>query len=252
MTREKGDRRTKIGKAASRRGAKSAPLAILLVEDSPAIRAITVAFLQDAPYRIDVAENGAAALKKFTAGRYDVVLMDRHMPVMDGLAATRAIRKWETANGRPPAPIIALTATDLTEDREKCEAAGYTAWLTKPVKREELLQAIERHAPSARGGHGRKNTIVVSANPRIADLIPGFLRNRRQDVTAILDAVDRGDFAAVAKLGHGMRGAGGNYGFQAITEIGAALEQSAARADADASRKWADELSSYLDRVKLA
>jgi HPt (histidine-containing phosphotransfer) domain-containing protein len=67
----------------------------------------------------------------------------------------------------------------------------------------------------------------------------------------MLDALDRGDFETVEFLGHGMRGAGGMFGFQAITDIGAALEQAAESADADASRKWVDELSRYLDRVEV-
>ena len=88
-------------------------LHILLVEDSPDNRTITMAYLKDTPYRVDIAENGAIAFEKFTAGHYDLVLMDRQMPVMDGLTATRAIREWEQANHRPPTPIIALTASAL-------------------------------------------------------------------------------------------------------------------------------------------
>jgi site-specific recombinase XerC len=68
---------------------------------------------------------------------------------------------------------------------------------------------------------------------------------------AYIDALDRGDFATVESLGHGMRGAGGMFGFQAITDIGAALEQAAESADIDASRKWMGELSQYLDRVEI-
>src|SRR3954465_12408998 len=64
------------------------------------------------------------------------------------------------------------------------------------------------------------------------------------------DPLDRGDFETVESLGHGMKGAGGSYGFQAITDIGAALEQAAESVDNDASRKWVGELSSYLDRVE--
>jgi len=88
-------------------------------------------------------------------------------------------------------------------------------------------------------------------NAKFADLAPAFLQNRRQDVIAILDALDRGDFAAVESLGHGMKGAGGSWGFQAITDIGAAVEQAAASADANASRKWVGELARYLDRVAI-
>jgi HPt (histidine-containing phosphotransfer) domain-containing protein len=91
----------------------------------------------------------------------------------------------------------------------------------------------------------------VRVNPRFADLVPGFLNNRRQDVKSMRDAVGRGDFETVQRLGHGMRGAGGSYGFQAITDIGAALEQAGGRRDVDAVRSWLGELSSYLERVAV-
>ena len=230
-------------------------LHILLVEDSPDNRTITVAYLQDTPYRVDIAENGAIACEKFAAGDYDMVLMDRQMPVMDGLTATRAIRKWEQANHRPPTPIIALTAAALKGDREKCIAAGCTAFLTKPIKQEVLLQTIIEHSivapPSSTMENRQKETILVHANPRFADLIPGFLQNRRQDIIEVLDALERGDFEAVENLAHGMKGAGGSYGFQAITDIGAALEQAAKTADTDMSRKWVGELTRYLDCVEI-
>ena len=230
-------------------------LHILLVEDSPDNRTITVAYLQDTPYRVDIAENGAIACEKFAAGDYDMVLMDRQMPVMDGLTATRAIRKWEQANHRPPTPIIALTAAALKGDREKCIAAGCTAFLTKPIKQEVLLQTIIEHSivapPSSKMENRQKETILVHANPRFADLIPGFLQNRRQDIIEVLDALERGDFEVVENLAHGMKGAGGSYGFQAITDIGAALEQAAKTADTDMSRKWVGELTRYLDCVEI-
>ncbi len=231
-----------------------AALHILLVEDSPDNRTITLAYLQDTPYQIDIAENGAMACEKFRAGHYDLVLMDRQMPVMDGLTATRAIRAWEQANHRPPVPIIALTAAALKGDREKCVAAGCTAYLTKPIKQEVLLQAIRDHsvaAPSSGQDSRRTNMILVRANAKFANRIPVFLRNRRQDVVAMGDALDHGDFETVEFLGHGMRGAGGMFGFQAITDIGAALELAAETTDIAASRKWVGELSQYLDRVEV-
>jgi response regulator RpfG family c-di-GMP phosphodiesterase len=181
--------------------------------------------------------------------------MDRQMPIMDGLTATRIIRAWEQANDRLPTPIIALTASALKRDREMCLAAGCTAFLTKPIKQEVLLQAIKDRstvAPTAsQEESSRKETIFVRANPKIADLMPVFLRNCRQNVVAMLDALDGGDFETVAILGHGMRGAGGSYGFPTITDIGAALEQVAESADNNAARKWVGELSGYLDRVEI-
>jgi PAS domain S-box-containing protein len=230
-------------------------LRILLAEDSPDNCTITMAYLEDTPYRVEIAENGAIACEKFITGRYDLVLMDRQMPIMDGLTATRTIRAWEQENERPPTPIIALTASALKRDREMCLAAGCTAFLTKPIKQEVLLQAIKERsivAPTASKEESSRNeTIFVRADPKFADLMPVFLRNCRQNVVAMLDALDRDDFETVEILGHGMRGAGGSYGFQAITEIGAALEQVAERADNNASRKWVGELSRYLDRVEI-
>jgi PAS domain S-box-containing protein len=230
-------------------------LRILLVEDSPDNRTITLAYLQDTPYQVEVAENGAIAYEKFTAGHYDLLLMDRQMPIMDGLTATRAIRVWEQTNHRPSTPIIALTASALKGDQEKCVAAGCTAYLTKPIKQEVLLQAIKEHSigvlPSSKGESSWDETILVRANPKLTDLIPGFLQNRRHDVIAMLDALDRGDFETVESLGHGMKGAGGSWGFQGITDVGAALEQAARSANTDASHKWVDELSRYLDRVEV-
>jgi len=230
-------------------------LCILLAEDSPDNCLITMAYLKDTPYRVEIAETGAIAFKKFIAGHYDLVLMDRQMPIMDGLTATRTIRAWEQANDRPPTPIIALTASALKGDREMCLAAGCTAFLTKPIKQEVLLQAIKERSivapPSSKEESSRLDTILVHAEPKLADLIPVFLQNCRKNVIAMLDALDRGDFETVEILGHGMRGAGGSYGFQAITDIGAALEQAAESADTDASRKWVGELSRYLDRVEI-
>jgi PAS domain S-box-containing protein len=117
-------------------------LRILLAEDSPDNCTIFRAYLADTPYAIDVAETGVLACEMFEATHYDLVLMDRQMPAMDGLTATRHIRAFEAANGRVSTPIIAVTASALKGDREKCMAAGSTAFLTKPIRQDVLLQAI--------------------------------------------------------------------------------------------------------------
>ena len=230
-------------------------LRILLAEDSADNCTITLAYLEDTPYRVEIAETGAIACEKFIAGHYDLVLMDRQMPIMDGLTATRTIRAWEQANDRPPTPIIALTASALKGDREMCLAAGCTAFLTKPIKQEVLLQAIKENSigapPSSKEESSRMDTILVRANPKFADRIPAYRQNCRQNVIAMLDALDRVDFETVKFLGHQMRGSGGAFGFQGITDIGAAIQQAAESADTDASRKWVGELSSYLDRVEI-
>jgi PAS domain S-box-containing protein len=226
-------------------------LRILLAEDSPDNCIITIAYLEDTPYQVEIAETGAIACEKFRAGHYDLVLMDRQMPVMDGLTATRTIRAWEQANDRPPTPIIALTASALKGDREKCLAAGCTAFLTKPIKQEVLLQAIKEHSlvalTSSDEESRQMDPILVRA--KLADRIPAYLKNCRQNIIVMLDALDRVDFETVTSLGHQMRGSGGAYGFQAITDISAALEQAAESADTDVSRKWLGELSNCLDGI---
>ncbi len=228
-------------------------LRILLAEDSPDNCLITVAYLEGTPYQLEVAETGAIACEMFSARHYDLVLMDRQMPVMDGLTATRTIRAWEQAHGRAPTPIIALTASALKGDREKCLAAGCTAFLTKPIKQEVLLQAIKEHTLVARAAPeeegARRDPVLVLACPSLAARIPSFLKNRRQDVTTMRDAMSRADFETVGRLGHSMRGAGASFGFQPITDLGAALEEAAECADDDAMRRCVEELSTYLDRV---
>ena len=93
--------------------------------------------------------------------------------------------------------------------------------------------------------------IVVRADPDIADLIPGFLENRRRDVDKMREALTQGEYETIWVLGHSMKGAGGGYGFDAITEIGGALEQAANSADRDGMRKQIDKLSTYLDQVEV-
>jgi PAS domain S-box-containing protein len=229
-------------------------LRILLAEDSPDNCIITMAYLEDTPYRVEIAGTGAIACEKFTAGDYDLVLMDRQMPVMDGLTATRAIRAWEQANGRAPTPIIALTASALKGDREMCLAAGCTAFLTKPIKQEVLLQAIREHSiaapPLSKEESNRMDLMLSRVQSKSASRIPGYLLNCKQNVVVMSDALDRVDFETVTSLGHQMRGSGGMFGFPAITDIGIAIELAAENADTDASRKWLGALSIYLDGIE--
>ncbi len=229
------------------------PLRILLVEDNADNRMIAVAYLEDTPYRLDIAENGAIACDMFKAGHYDLVLMDRQMPIMDGLTATRAIRAWETVNGRAPTPIIALTASALKGDRETCLAAGCTGFLTKPIRQEVLLRAIADRlhvgpsSPSADRALAERRPAMAHTN--LVARIPAFLLNRRHDVVSMLKALARGDFETVERLGHGMKGAGTSFGFQAITDIGTKIELEAAARHTDETRHRVGELTTVLDGI---
>lgn len=117
-------------------------LHILVVDDLEDNRTIMAHYLQNSYYVIEMAENGQMAVEKFQTGRYDLVLMDVQMPLMDGLQATSAIRQWERAHHRIPTPILALTAHVLEADAKKSLDAGCTAHLTKPIKKQTLLRAI--------------------------------------------------------------------------------------------------------------
>jgi CheY-like chemotaxis protein len=122
------------------------PLHILLAEDSMDNRTLILAYLKRTPHMIEIAENGALAFEKCQTQSFDLILMDVQMPVMDGYTATKAIREWERTRGRPPVPIIALTAHARQEDVETSKAAGCTAHLTKPIKKTTLLSAVSEYA----------------------------------------------------------------------------------------------------------
>jgi HPt (histidine-containing phosphotransfer) domain-containing protein len=93
--------------------------------------------------------------------------------------------------------------------------------------------------------------ITVHVDPDIADLIPGFLENRHKDIKTIGEALAQGNFEMIRFLGHSMKGAGGSYGFDAITDIGKSLEQAAIVQDAGVIKKYLQELFVYLDSIEV-
>jgi two-component system, sensor histidine kinase and response regulator len=121
---------------------------ILLVEDNEINKQITVGLLEDAGAQVEVAENGAIAIKKLfehdVDDYYDIVMMDIQMPEMDGHEATRRIRGNPRFNALP---IIAMTAHAMAPERKRSLDAGMNAHITKPIDPEILLQTIERHIP---------------------------------------------------------------------------------------------------------
>jgi PAS domain S-box-containing protein len=126
-------------------------LRVLLAEDSPDNRMLIEAYLKNTPHRLETAENGEVAVRRFTAGRHDLILMDMLMPVMDGYEAVREIRRWQAECGMPPVPIIALTASALKEDVQRSLAAGCDLHVSKPVKKAVLLAAIRDVAARIQG-----------------------------------------------------------------------------------------------------
>ncbi|HEX9016648.1 MAG TPA: response regulator [Chloroflexota bacterium] len=234
------------------------PLRVLLVEDSEDSQLLIQSYLKKTPYTLEFAENGQEGVDKFKAARYDVVLMDTQMPVMDGTTATRLIRTWESEAGLRPTPIIALTAYALREDAQRSLQSGCDAHLSKPVKKAKLLETIMEHTlgvppgeESSVEGDSAGGRIVVQADADIADLIPRYLENRRKEVDYLRAALDREEFEAIRNVGHTLKGTGGGYGFAAISEIGKEMERAGSAGDADRIASLIDRLVDYLDRVDV-
>jgi CheY-like chemotaxis protein len=127
---------------------------VLVAEDNAINRLVAGGLLESLGYAVQMVETGRQAVKAVRAARYDLVLMDLHMPDMDGFAATAAIRQEERAAGQARRlPIVALTADALAGDAEKSVAAGMDDHLTKPLTVERLAALVERWlTPRAVGG----------------------------------------------------------------------------------------------------
>jgi CheY-like chemotaxis protein len=113
---------------------------ILLVEDIEMNRMIVTGLLEDAGCEIDEAENGQIAVEFVRERHYDLILMDMQMPVMDGLTATKEIRKFDTTT-----PIIAMTANAFKEDAERCIAAGMNAHIGKPLDTDRFTRILRQY-----------------------------------------------------------------------------------------------------------
>jgi len=244
--------------------ASERPLKILLAEDSPDNQRLIAAFLKETPHRLTVVANGREAVEMFRTQPFDLVFMDVQMPEMDGYTATRAIRRLEAEEGRPPTPVIALTAHAFAEDRKRSVEAGCTAHLTKPIKKVAFLEAIAQYAGeggtdfprgSAEGvpqqSQGQPAGILVEVDAFLAPLVPEFLANLAHDLRLIREAAERSDFESARLLGHRMKGAGGGYGFDRITEFGKAIEEAARQGERRRLLGLCDEVARYLDQVEV-
>jgi CheY-like chemotaxis protein len=116
------------------------PLRLLLAEDNTVNQKLALRLLQQMGYRADLASNGIEAIESVQRQPYDVVLMDVQMPEMDGLEAARQITTRWAAAERPR--IVAMTANAMQGDREMCLAAGMDSYLTKPIRVDQLVEAL--------------------------------------------------------------------------------------------------------------
>jgi CheY-like chemotaxis protein len=212
---------------------------ILVAEDSPINLLLIEKYLKDPSFEIDTARDGAVALAKFQSGAYDLVLMDLQMPVMDGYEATRSMRAWEAKHQKSPTPILALTAHAFKEEEQKSLAAGCNAHLIKPIRKPDLLKAIQLHTGGVRPPAG------------IEEAVPLFLDITREDLQSLNDALRTQDYSKIRFIGHDLKGSGGGYGFDEISNLGKFIEEAAKRSDGEEIGKHVSALADYLNRVEV-
>jgi len=160
---------------------------VLVVEDNKINQKVIVAKLAKFDIDPDLAENGQLALDKLAQSTYDLILMDCQMPVMDGYIATRELRLLEASQGLPHQTVIALTASAMKGDREKCLAAGMDDYLTKPIVTEQLMDMLACRL----GAQPAEITPALSVEESTPVIV--------WDATAALDSLD-GDSALLDEM----------------------------------------------------
>ncbi len=212
---------------------------VLLVEDNPTNQLVAAEFLRRREIEVSLAAHGAAALEAIEGARFDLVLMDLHMPLMDGFEATRRLRE------RPDAPpVVAMTAAVMSEDRARCEQAGMVDFIAKPIEPEALLRALRKWLP----GHATRRVPpasteagdfpvhlpdleVEAALARLdgdralyARLLRGFARDHDNTVAGIEAGLAGGDRTSLAARLHAIKGEAANLGARRLAESCARLE----------------------------
>jgi CheY-like chemotaxis protein len=199
---------------ASAQGPATAPLRILVAEDNEFNALLLEQLLGRCGRRVRVADNGREALALAEAGAFDLLLLDVHMPELDGFQVARAVRERERAAGGH-LPIIALTARSRKEDRERCLAAGMDDFLAKPIQAADLWAAIDRvgggRPPAGRPGPGLLDPRVLLAacggDPAILERVCQAFRARLPDqLAAVQEALRERDAPRLRESAHKLSG----------------------------------------------
>jgi PAS domain S-box-containing protein len=246
--------------------ARRFPLNILVAEDNSTNQQLMRLMLQRLGYQPDIVANGQETVNALRYRRYDLVFMDIQMPEMDGLTATRCIRSELTYQPW----IIGLSANAFREDREQALAIGMNAYLTKPLKLESLLAALQQ-VPLATGQSGLhpnpQDAEVVDTEPAIdlaelksfmepddlAEFLKEFLEDTFKRIESMKTALAQRDFVQVCGIAHGLRGSSANVGAHKLAGICRDLEnQSKATAVLDAMQLLLQQLETEYDRVAVA
>jgi two-component system sensor histidine kinase/response regulator len=227
---------------------------VLLVEDNPVNQKVAVRFLERMGCHVRVADNGAEGVKAFQEGRFDIVLMDLQMPIMDGLTATRRIREIE--RGQRETPIVALTANAMSGQLERCLEAGMNGFLTKPIDIDRLHETLERYGLAAKAAERQETAAMPDApvdlaqlnaitegDPEFAfELASTFITSGEQVMEEVYAALEAHDRHALSRAAHKLKGASANIHAHALRELAYALEAQAPSVDQPRLKELVREL----------
>ena len=240
-----------------------AGLNVLLVDDDPFNLKVLEKFLADTGPRIETAENGRVAIEKIAAARFDLVLMDMEMPVLNGLEAIARVRRMEkAAPAARPIVAVALSAHDDEAVRQRCRDAGFDAYLKKPVGRKDLVDTLHRwfaaganEAGSALAGQkpppSAEDASIVEIDADLENLIPAFLEAKRQELAALRQHLANGDIEAVRRVSHKLKGAFSLYGFGFLSDACADMERSASAGEQGAVEAKLDAVEKYWPTMEI-
>jgi len=231
--------------------AKSRPLHILLADDNTINQKVALRMLERVGYRAEVAANGIEVLEALNRHSYDVVLMDIQMPEMDGIEATKRIRKEWLPEQQPR--IIAVTANALKGDRERYLKAGMDDYISKPVQMKALVEALERCEPLAKRVNRpviTKDSMALPVNGHILmhenspinverlkaylgedalefliELAPMFLESAPKHLSSLYRAVSQGDSDMLFKAAHTLKGSSASIGAIPLSKLSKQVEQ---------------------------
>ena len=233
---------------------------VLLVEDNTVNQKVARKYLEKLGVTSDLACNGCEAVEAWERSGHDLILMDCQMPVMDGFEATREIRRRERGGRR--VPIIALTANALASDRKTCLDAGMDEHLPKPLELESLASCLGRRfagrsfggaapAPSAAPVDLEALGELVGDDAAFQrELVETFIASGDATLAHIVDALAAGDFAALRKSAHSLKGASANIRAGDLSLAARQLESRAASEDANACREQLESLRAQFERTR--
>jgi two-component system sensor histidine kinase/response regulator len=224
---------------------------ILLAEDHPLNQKVAMLLLERMGFEVHIVSNGADAIAATGRVEYDAVLMDCHMPEVDGFEATRKIRERERGSGKH-VPIIAVTALAMAGDRERCLAAGMDDYVTKPIDRELLHEKLVYWMnPSATSAHRNPSKVIqifdaafslngdLKDDPvnvpqlydaygdEVTELLMLFSNSSERLVAELTEAMQAEDCKQIAGIAHELKGASWAVGADEMARLSVFLEQAA-------------------------